>query len=190
MLRTRSLVRALAVPAIALFALAAAEAPVKYKVDTGHSSVAFKIAHNGVANVWGTFAGVSGTVTLEGDSGSMEVSVKADTVNTNNEKRDEHLRNNDFFAVSQYPRITFKSTKFVKSSTGYDVTGDLTLRGVTKEVTFPLTVSEEKEGFQKNTVRGFETSLVIKRSDFGMKTYIGPVGDEVTLFISLESQKQ
>jgi polyisoprenoid-binding protein YceI len=190
------LARLLLVPALACLSavsLGFADSATKYKVDVAHASVAFNISHEEVSKVWGIFSAVNGEISIgsDADESAFNLTVKADSINTGIAKRDEILKGNDWFAVAQHPVITFKSTKVAKSGDNtYDVTGNLTLRGVTKEVTVKFTASEEKKGMQGGMVRGFDTTLTIKRSDFGMKTYIGPVGDEVQLFISVETMKQ
>lgn len=191
MLNTRfagsRLVRWFAIPAFVLAAAASVNAD-SYTLDGVHSTVAFHIRHNNVSDIYGQFGAVSGTVKLDGDSGEMVVSAKAASINTAQPKRDEHLRSNDFFAAGQFPNITFKSTKFVKSGDGYTVTGNLSLHGVTKEITVNL-VTAEGQNFEKKPVRGFTTTFTINRSDYGMKAYIPMVSDEVTLMISLQGEK-
>ena len=189
---TRSLLSLVIVAALSPAALAADN----YKIDPVHSSVHFRIGHGGIAFVYGRFNDVSGTVAYDKEDptkSSFNIEIKADSVDTNNEKRDAHLRSPDFFDAKQFPTITFKSTKV--ESAGEDklnVTGDLTLHGVTKEITVPVTktgeadLAEMKMGYRT----GWEAIVDIKRSDFGMTTMVGPVGDEVKIPVALEAVKE
>jgi polyisoprenoid-binding protein YceI len=162
-----------------------------YSVDGVHSSVAFKILHNGVNHVYGTFAGATGSVEITDAGGKLEISVPTASVSTGNGNRDNHLKSNDYFAAGQFPTITFKSDKLTKNADGtYSAVGELTLRGVAKPLTVTLTVSEEKQGARGGTVRGVETSFTIKRSDFGITSGAPDVGDEVTLMVSLQTVKK
>lgn len=187
---TRS--RLLVVPALALSLMGSALAfGASYKVDSVHSSVAFKVLHNGVNHVYGTFAAPTGTFELTDAGGSIEITVNVATVSSGNKNRDDHLRSGDYFNAQQYPTITFKSSKLTKNADGtYAADGELTLRGVTKPLTVTLSVSEEKQGMRGGAVRGVETTFTIKRSEFGMTSGIPGVSDEVTLMVSLQNAKQ
>lgn len=160
-----------------------------YVIDGVHSTMVFKVKHLNVANFYGRFAGISGKIVLDAESpakSSVEVEVKAESVDTANEKRDQHLKGPDFFSVKQFPTITFKSKSLKKvSETAYEVTGELTLHGVTKELTIQLeqTGSAQVRG---SKVAGFATSFKIKRSDFGMKYGLEGVSDEVEITAGLE----
>ncbi|MEM8884485.1 MAG: YceI family protein [Planctomycetota bacterium] len=164
-----------------------------YKIDAGHSAVVFKIMHFGAAYTWGRFNDMAGALSFaEGGEGSaVEVTVKTASVDTNDKKRDDHLRSPDFFSAKEFPEIKFKSTKWTKSSSGWDVAGDLTLHGVTKPVTVKVVKTGGEVDDPWGNVRiGFEGELRIKRSDFGMKKMIGPVGDDVWLGISIEAMRK
>ena len=157
-----------------------------FTLDGVHSSVMFRIEHNGVSNFYGAFKHVSGTYTL-GDAPSFDIIVKADSVDTRNDGRDRHLKSPDFFNAAEFPNITFKSTKAEKAGDNWNVTGDLTLHGVTKPITCEIRTWPVKQT-DKGAKSGFETHLTIKRSDFGMNTYIaeGGLGDEVTILVAGE----
>jgi polyisoprenoid-binding protein YceI len=169
-------------------------APGTYKIDPVHSSVGFKIRHLGISWVNGSFKDYEGLVTLDSEkpeASSVQITVKAASVDTGNEKRDGHLRNADFFDVEKFPTLTFKSTKVEKTAEGtYRVTGDFTLLGVTKAVTVEFTGTEEVKGMQGETRRGGETTFTIKRSDYGMKNSLGPVGDDVQIALAFSGVKQ
>lgn len=159
-------------------------------MDGVHSSVIFRIKHMGVSYFYGRFNHVSGTFTFDdGDASntSFNIEVKVRSIDTNSKKRERHLKSPDFFNAKQFPLITFKSTEVKKNGDDtFEVTGDLTLHGVTK----PLTATFERVGSGSarggGTLTGFETILTLKRSEFGMNYMMGGLGDEVRLFISIE----
>ena len=179
-----------------LFAAAAstARAADAYAVDPVHSSISFKIAHVGISYVHGRFDDVSGLFTIDKDDpskSSFALSIKVETVDTNNPKRDEHLRSPDFFNAKQFPAMTFQSTGVQAVAGGYEVTGDLTLHGVKKPVTFTLKGGDKTVEFPKGMQRiGFTTTLTIKRSDFDMKAMLDALGDEIPIDIGVEAVKQ
>lgn len=171
-------------------------AKVTYTVDTSHSSVAFRIMWMGTAPFWGRFDVVSGTLTGEEgkpESLAVNIEVKADSVNTGNDKREQHLTSPDFFNAKQFPSITFKSTS-VKAidADSFEMTGDLTLNGTTKTITFPFEKTGEGKGRSGKAIVGAEATMTIKRSDFGM-TYgveAGALSDEVRIIVALAAERQ
>jgi polyisoprenoid-binding protein YceI len=180
--------------ALALFSVAALPAvATDYKVDGVHSSLSFKAQHAGISWVHGRFNDVSGTFTIDKDDpskSSFELSVKAESVDTNNKGRDGHLRGPDFFNVKQFPTLTFKSTSVKAVDSGYEVTGDLTMHGETKPISFTLKGGKEVQ-FPPGTSRtGFATDLSLKRSDFGMNKMIPMIGDEVLISVGLEGTQK
>ena len=164
-----------------------------YTVDTAHSGVTFKISHLGLAWIYGRFNDYSGSFSIDPDDASkcsFELNIKPSSIDTNNKKRDDHLRSGDFFNVKQFPTLTFKSTAVKAIKNGYRVTGDLKLHGEAKSVSFDL-VGGRKAQFPKGVDRtGYSTEVTIKRSEFGMKTGGGMIGDEVHLSISFEGTKK
>jgi polyisoprenoid-binding protein YceI len=175
----------LAAAVAALSFPSARAAGATYKVDTVHSTLIFKIKHMGAANFYGRFNTISGTFTLDG--GPFEFEVKADSVDTGNQKRDEHLKGPDFFNVRQFPAIAFKGKDVKKAGDkSYEIAGDLTLHGVTK----PIQVKSEQTGTGKNqqgkNIIGIESTFTIKRSDFGMNYGQGALGDDVHVIVSTE----
>ena len=164
-----------------------------YAVDTAHAGVNFKISHLGLSWIVGRFNEFSGDFTIDADDPSKStftLGIKAESVDTNNSKRDEHLRSPDFFNTKQFPVISFKSTDVKAGKDGYQVTGELTLHGVTKPVTFTLAGGKKAEfppGVQRT---GFSTDLTLKRSEFGIDKFSPAVGDEVTVAISFEGTKK
>lgn len=166
-----------------------------FTIDTVHSAVMFRIQHEGVSNFYGRFNDLTGTYAVDAQSpekGRFDLQVKTESVDTNNQRRDDHLRSPDFFNAAEFPAITFKSTK-VESASTYQlkVTGDLTLHGVTKPVTAEVTTFAAKQTRQ-GLKSGFEASFTVKRSDFGMDYGVanGGLGDEVTLRVGVEGAKR
>jgi polyisoprenoid-binding protein YceI len=164
-----------------------------YAVDPAHSGLNFKISHLGLSWVHGRFDELSGHFTLDPQNPancSFQLAAKTESVDTNNHKRDDHLRSPDFFNAKQFPAITFKSTAVRPGKDGYDVTGDLTLHGVTKPVTFLLSGGKTAE-FPKGVHRtGFSAEVAVKRSDFGVTKFAGAVGDNVYIEVSFEGTKK
>lgn len=165
-----------------------------YQVDPVHSTAIFKITHFNMAPFYGRVVGPTGTFVLDEDvtKSTFQVELSMEKIDTANEKRDNHLKGPDFFNVKQYPTTTFKSTG-VKKGEGenvYEVTGDLTLHGVTK----PVTLKVEKTGQGKDPMgkerAGLAVETKIKRSDFGVSYMPQGLGDEVTLMFGIEGLKQ
>lgn len=180
--------------ALALAALGAtARAAETYTVDPVHSSVSFMISHAGISDIHGRFNEFSGTFVIDKDDpskSSFALDIKVESVDTNNQKRDEHLRAPDYFNVKQFPSLTFQSTKVKATDAGYEVTGDLTLHGVTKPVTLKLKGGHKVVEFPKGKPRvGVTSSVTIKRSEFGMKTALEGLGDDVQIIVGLEAAK-
>jgi polyisoprenoid-binding protein YceI len=164
-----------------------------YAVDPVHSGASFQASHVGLAWLPGRFKDVGGTFSVDGKNPSatrFELSAKVDSIDTNNAKRDEHMKSPDFFNAKQFPTITFKSTSVKAANGGFDVTGDLTLHGVTKPVTFALKGGKTAE-FPKGVQRtGYSGDFTIKRSDFGMDKMLEMLGDEVQVHFGFEGTKK
>ena len=178
--------------AIALMvgALAAAQTS-QWQLDPAHSSAQFAVRHMGISNVRGTFTKLSGTARYDpadSKNDSVEVTIEAGSVDSRVEMRDNDLRSDHFFDVQKYPTITFRSTKV--ESAGADklkITGDLTIRGITKPVTLDVDGPSKpvKDG-QGRLHMGVSATATVNRTDFGMTGYQGIVGNEVTLTIDAE----
>lgn len=181
--------------ALALAPLAQA-APQTWEIDPAHSVVAFKVRHMMVSWVHGHFSNLTGTVAVDDkDLKTMKVEAKVDakTINTDNAKRDEHLRSPDFFNTETNPTMTFTAKKVTGKPTSFKVTGDLTLNGKTKEVTFDgKDLTKPQKGFQGEMRRGFTATAKVNRKDFGIiwnKTLDGggiAVGDDVDVTVDVE----
>ena len=184
---------ALAVPALAL--------ATTWTIDPDHSNVGFKVRHLMVSNVKGSFDKYTGTVDINDKDitkSKVEVSIDTSSINTNVQKRDDHLRSADFFDVAKYPTMTFVSKKVTRS--GEDklkVTGDLTLHGVTKEVVLDVEgPSKESKDPWGSIRKGATATTKINRKDFGLvwnkalETGGVAVGEEVTITLEIEMIKK
>ncbi len=175
-------------------------AKVKWEVDSAHSSIDFSVRHMMISRVRGTFHDFEATVEADPNdltTADIQVSVDVASIDTRNEDRDNHLKSADFFEVEKYPKMTFQSTNIVKKGgSEYDLTGDLTLHGVTKPVTFSATFEGVAKDPWGNEVAGLSAKGKIKRSDFGLtwnntlETGGVLVGDEVDISIEIEAKKE
>jgi polyisoprenoid-binding protein YceI len=163
-----------------------------FKIDSGHSAALFRITHLGVGAFHGRFNEVKGSVTWADDNldaSSVSVEIPIGSLDSNSEKRDQHLKSPDFFSAKQFPVMTFKSSAIKKQGQGYAITGTLTLRGVSKEITIQATkIGEGDRGPRFGYRAGFETVFTVKRSDYGMPWGVKnkALGDEVRVTIALE----
>lgn len=147
-------------------------------INTEKSEVKFHITGGGIFKVKGTFTGMSGDFNLNTndlENASFNICINAGTIDTKNKKRDAHLRDPDFFEVDAYPTICYASNAVLKTDTGYSTTGNLTIHGVTKEVTIPFT-------FKNNTFTG---DIVVNRFDYDLGKDFGTmrVGTEASITI-------
>lgn len=166
------IIRTLLITALVALPLAAAENAVEsWGVDKVHSSATFKIRHL-MSNVTGEFNDFDAIINMNRANpaaSSVEFTIQAASIDTRNKNRDEHLRSPDFFEVAKYPTITFKSTAVKpKSATEFDVTGDLTVKGVTKRITLPVTFLGFGKDGRGNEKAGFEIETTINRKDYGV----------------------
>lgn len=186
--------RSLLFTAFALIIMSGLTHAAAWKIDKSHSEVGFKVKHMVIATVTGKFTNFSGEVTFDPDNlaeSKIKGVVQVASINTDNEKRDGHLKSADFFDAENYPEITFESTEIKKKGDGYVAIGKLTLRDVTKEITVPFTVAGPVEAMGSRRV-GFEGSTTINRQDFGVtwnKTIDNGglvVSDDVVLILRAE----
>jgi polyisoprenoid-binding protein YceI len=170
----------------------------RYDVDPDHSIVEFKVAHMVISKTTGQFKDYTGFIEMDPDAGTVkaiEATIKTASVTTNQEKRDTHLRNPDFFDVATYPTMVYKMKSYKKSGDGYTAIGDLTLRGVTKEMTLTGNLNGVTKDPWGNTRAGFTAEGKVNRKDFGMvwnNTLDGGgliVGDEVLIKLDVECIK-
>ena len=171
-----------------------------YTIDPAHSTLAFVARHAMVTKVRGAFTEFAGTFTVDTDdpsSATAEITIEATSIDTRNADRDAHLKSNDFFAMDQYPQLTFRTTKVEPaSSSEYHVTGDLTIRGVTKEVAFDLDYTGAVTDPWGNLRVGFEGRTEVSRKDWGLNwntpldTGGVLVSEKVTLEFEISATKQ
>jgi polyisoprenoid-binding protein YceI len=167
-----------------------------WKMDLAHSNLGFGILHLSVNEVKGTVKMTESIVTQSKDDFTdATISLKADlnTIDTDNDKRDAHLKTADFFDTAKFPELTFQSTSFSKKGPdNYTITGNLTLHGVTKSVTLNAGVKSGTNVMDNKPIAGFKVTGVIKRSDFGISagTPIAILSDEVSIEANLEFGKQ
>lgn len=166
-----------------------------YEIDAAHSMIIFRAKHNGVSYNYGRFNEFTGKIAMDADvsNNTVEFEVKAASIDTGNEKRDQHLRSSDFFSAKQFPVITFKSTK-VSAKEGkedvLEVTGDLELHGVKKSVTVDVEITGRGQGRQGESLIGFESTFTIQRSEFGMTYGMGSVSDDIRITVSIEAAQK
>ena len=200
MKRTASLLSALVLAVSSLPATAAvpANATGIYSIDKTHSEVGFQVRHF-VSKVRGSFGDFTGTIQVDAakpEASRVEFTVKVSSIDTNEPKRDAHLRSADFFDAEKHPEIRFVGKKIAPAGDGkYDVTGDLTMRGVTKEVTLPVAFTGLVRTPFGDERAGFETSLTLNRKEFGISWNKAldqggfMLSDDVTISINLETVK-
>ena len=171
-----------------------------YKIDAAHSEITFKVKHLMITNVTGSFTKFDANMeSAAADFSDAKISFEADvnSISTNNADRDGHLKSDDFFSAEKFPTINFKSTSFTSNGgSDYTLTGDLTIRDVTKSVTFPVEYGGTATDPYGQVKSGFEIAGKFNRSEFGLTwsavTEAGGVmvSDEVKLHLSVQMIKQ
>ena len=177
--------------------LAQAEA-ARWNVDPEHSTIEFRVAHMLVSKTSGHFTEYQGFIVMDAEAGTVkaiEAAIKTASVNTNHPKRDAHLRNADFFDVEKYPTMTYRMKQYEKTADSYQAVGELTLRGVTKDITLTGNFNGVAKDPWGNLRAGFNAEGKLNRKDFGMvwsKSLDGGglvVGDEVLIKLDIECIK-
>ncbi|MBX2988370.1 MAG: YceI family protein [Bdellovibrionaceae bacterium] len=171
--------------------------PGVYEIDAAHSKVGFEIPHLVISTVEGRFTKYAGSIDLKEkfDASKVDATVEVESIDTSVGKRDEHLRSADFFDTKKFPKITFKSTGITGTPDNFKMTGDLTIRGVTKKVVFDgKYLGSVQDGFGQQKV-AFDAKTKINRKDFGLTwnkmVEAGPtVGDEVTLSLKIQAAQK
>jgi len=170
----------------------------RWNVDPDHSTVEFRVAHMVVSKTTGHFTDYQGFIEMDAEAGTVkaiEATIKTASVTTNHQKRDAHLRNADFFDVEKYPAMVYRLKSYKKTSDGYEAVGELTLRGVTKDITLKGNFNGVAKDPWGNLRAGFNAEGQLNRKDFGMvwsKTLDGGglvVGDEVLIKLDIECIK-
>jgi polyisoprenoid-binding protein YceI len=170
---------------------------ITYEIDPAHSSVQFSVRHMMLSNVRGEFTKVSGTIKFDSENptnSTVEATIDATSINTRDAQRDGHLKSADFLDVEKFPTLSFRSTHVVQQSGGGKVTGDLTIHGVTHEVTLDVEgpTQEIKDPYGKQRF-GLSATAKLSRKDFGLvwnaalETGGVMVGDEVKITIDVEA---
>lgn len=161
---------------------------VTYSVDKVHSNVLFNVQHMNAGMFYGQFLDFSGSVAETTKGLEIKYEVKTDSVFTNNKKRDDHLKSPDFFNAKEFPVLKFESTSSKKKGKNFEVTGNLSINGKTKEIALTVVPTGTGKGMQGEVLKGYHTEFKIKRSDFGMNYMQGAgLGDEVRIIISIEA---
>ena len=170
------------------FAAGASAAP--YEIDGRHAQVQFTYNHFGFSNITGRFDTITGSFDFDAakpEKSSISIEIPIASVSTGVAKLDTHLQSADFFDAEKFPTATFKSRKVTAAGEGkLDVAGDLTIHGVTRPVLLAVTINKVGKRNDKDTA-GFDASVTLKRSDFGMDNYVPAVSDEVRISITMES---
>ena len=172
---------------------AATGASQTWTIDDVHSMALFRVHHMGAGMFWGRFDGVAGTVTTTGtgpDTLAFDVTIDIASISSGNDKLNGHLKSPDFFSMKEFPSMTFKSTKAVRGADGmWDVTGDLTMHGVTKSVNAKVEQTGRMKGRGGEAI-GFEATFTVDRSQFGMNYGVekGAIGKDVRVIVGLEAQ--
>lgn len=187
--------RVLLVVAVLTALSANVQAAEKYSIDKSHSSVGFSVDYLVISKTTGNFTEFDGSFTWDdADLSKAKIvgTIPAKSINTDNEKRDNHLRSEDFFWVEKHPTITFESTKIEKMGKGYVAHGTLTMRGVTKAIKAPFEITGKIKDFQGNPRIGLRSTFVINRKDFGINWNKNldaggvVVSDEVTIQLDIQ----
>jgi polyisoprenoid-binding protein YceI len=191
----RSLATAIAVASLAFSAVASAAAPAgNYKIDPVHSVAYFEVGHaGGISRFMGRFNEMNGDLVVDApEKSKIKVDIKTDSIDTKHEGLNKHLKSPDFFNAVQFPTLSFTSTAVTLNAAGEGtVTGNLTLHGVTKPVTFKLKQIGSGSGPRGDTRVGYVATSTIKRTDFGMGYGVPKAAtDEVDLHINIEAVKQ
>jgi polyisoprenoid-binding protein YceI len=183
-----------ATAAVALLATGltpAARAAETFDIDGVHSTAVFRVKHLNAAPFYGRFNDISGAFTYDAEkpaASSFEVTIKAESVDTNSERRDNHVKSPDFLNAKQFPTITLKSKSVKKTGENtLQATAELALHGVKRDVTVDIEhVGGGDRGPRFGFRRGFDVAFTFKRSDFGMDFMLEGLGDEIRLMVGIE----
>lgn len=189
--------RRLSAAALAAAALIGVSGPARaadYAIDLSHSHVLFMVDHLGFAKMVGLFADFGGTFSFDPanvGASKLKVSIKTDSLQTQFAARDADLKGADWFNVTEFPEMTFVGTSYAKKDDQHGtITGNLTLHGSTRPVTLDVVLNKVGQNpLDKKNSAGFSARGKLKRSEFGMKAYLGPIGDEVDLIIEIEAKQ-
>ncbi|MCL4215968.1 MAG: YceI family protein [Candidatus Hydrogenedentes bacterium] len=173
------------------FCVSPAASAGTYAVDPVHSAALFTVEHMGVSLSHGRFNDINGEIVADEEdstNNAVNITIRTESIDTANADRDDRLRGADFMNTEEFPEMTFRSKRFeAVEGNRFLVTGDFTLLGTTEELNVEVLKTGEGEDREGNPLIGFTTTFTIKRSEFGMTTYLGPIGDDVKITISVEA---
>jgi polyisoprenoid-binding protein YceI len=186
-----------AAAAAASLAPVTAEAAERFVIDPEHTSILFMVSHLGYARMVGRFPVFGGEFTFDDqavENSSVTVTIETASVDTGLQARDDHLRSPDFFNAAEFPEMTFTSTGIERTGDNSGrITGDLTLLGVTKPVALDVTFNQKAPHppplYNGVLVAGFSATTKIRRSDFGMSTFVPAIGDEIEIVLEVEGHQ-
>ena len=178
--------------AVASVATLSTAKPMTYTIDPTHTATVFTWDHFGFSTPSGNFTDIQGKITVDNDKpekSSVQVTIPLSSINTNVKVLDDHLLKADFFDAEKYPTITFKSTKVeTRDKKTYKITGDLTIKGITKPVVLDAVLNKQAEHpMAKVPAIGFNATTSFDRSAFGVGAYVPNVGDKITVNITTEA---
>jgi polyisoprenoid-binding protein YceI len=163
----------------------------EFQVDAVHSAAIFRVHHRGAGMFYGRFNDIAGTITGD-ENPAFDISIDINSVDTNNEKLDAHLKSPDFFNAVEFEEMTFKSSATKKvADDKYEVTGDITIHGVTKPLTVMMSKTGQVKG-RRGELIGFEMEFQISRSDYGMSYGIesGALSNDIKVIVALEAGRK
>lgn len=187
---------------VALLILATASAhadPAHYRVDATHSNVELSISKWAVTRQEGIFRDLNGLIRMDPqdpESATVQIRIRTSSIDTRNDTRDRVVRSDDFLDVDRYPEMTFRSTRIRRTGSGtFDVTGDLTIRGVTRRITAPVRLLGVQRVEGLGEIVAFETAFVVNRREFGVlgSRWSGGrtiLGDEVRVRLSITARRE
>ncbi|WP_312080031.1 YceI family protein [Acinetobacter schindleri] len=188
-MKFKTLALGLTLASVATFSMAK---PVAYTIDPGHTATVFSWSHFGFSTPSANFSDIQGTITVDNEkpaNSSVNVTIPVSSINTNVKALDEHIQKAEFFDVEKYPNITLKSTKVqALGKNKYKITGDLTIKGVTKPVVLDAVLNKQAvHPMTKLQTIGFNATTSFNRSAFNVGAYVPNVGDKITVNITTEA---
>lgn len=188
-MKFKTLALGLTLASVATFSMAK---PVAYTIDPGHTATVFSWSHFGFSTPSANFSDIQGTITVDNEkpaNSSVNVTIPVSSINTNVKALDEHIQKAEFFDVEKYPNITFKSTKVqALGKNKYKITGDLTIKGVTKPVVLDAVLNKQAvHPMTKLQTIGFNATTSFNRSAFNVGAYVPNVGNKITVNITTEA---
>jgi polyisoprenoid-binding protein YceI len=173
----------------------------KFQIDQDHSSINFSVKHLVISNTKGNFKNFDGIINYDAKDitkSSVNAKIKADSIDTDNEKRDEHLKTPEFLDTTKYPEITFisKQIKKAKGNNNYICIGNLTMHGVTKEIALPFQITGLIKGMKGESRLGANANIILNRKDFGLNWNKAMdngglvIGEQVKVSLEIEAVKQ